>query len=308
MAGTLAKVAPTEKDIKDEVAVRVASLVYVWDGEKGVFFDPDTFVELQKEYPCDSQEVGEGVVIAALKSSVPEPDWGDIKERREKDSKAETAYFDRVVRFRHEERGLYQAALLTYWDKGKFLDDLLKEPGKYGNKTAARFAEDLGVSESSARQYHRFACLYERDRAKELAGRRMTWFATTKLLSVESESERTKLEDSLLAKKIDVDDLSEAVKKINRAAKAKNAKAGKKVDRRGGQSLKGAFDSVCQMSDKLQDKLSEFTEGFKAFNQLSKDKQKPETKKSMKAEANSLLRLHRRLTKMVEAQDSDKKK
>lgn len=301
MARELA-IAPNEKDIQDEASVRVASQVYVWDGQKGVFFEPDTYIQLKKHHNCESKEV-EGVEVAVLTGAVKDPDWKEIHARRMKESKAEHAYYEKVVRFRREEKSLYKAALLTYWDKGSFLDDMLKDPKKYGNRTAEKFAADMNVSESSVRQYHRFACLYERDRAVELAGRKMTWFATTKLLSVASEAERAKLEDGVLNGKIGVDALSEAVKKINRAAKEKQSKAGKKVDRRGGQSLKSLFDSVSQMSDKLQEKLSEFSEGFKAFNQLSKDKQKPEARTSMKAAASSLLRLHRRLAKMAGNED-----
>lgn len=303
----MAELSIRDKEIQDEVAVRVDSQVYVWDGQQAVFLDSQDFLEHKKEGKIEFESKDmDGAVIAVPMGLAADVDWSALQQQREEDVKAIRVYYEGVVRLRKEEDKVYNRALLMYWDRGNFVNNLLAKPKKYGNKTVEQFAADVDASPSSIYKCKECAQTYTRERVIELSGRKMTWRDTVKLLSVKSVDERTKLEDSLLAGDIDTDDLSDAVKKLNRADKDQRAQAGEKVDRRGGASLKTTFNSTQQMSEKLQEKLSDFREAFKACNKLPKEKQKPETLKSMKATMASLLRLHRLLAKMAGTSDKPK--
>jgi hypothetical protein len=299
MASELVKLGPTEKDVTDEASVRLASQIYVWDGKKGVFMDADQFVTFKKQWDCAQQAV-EGVELVAMKDTVKDPDWPEIHKQRMKDSKPLREYYEKVVRFRRTDDGVYKTYLLNYWEKGKFVEALLKEPGKYGNKTIKCFAADLRVSESSAYQYQHCGAKWTRERTLEMAGKEMTWRGATRLFSVKDDVERVKIEDLFLAGKLDSGEVDAAVKKANRATTVKKEAAGEKVDRRGGLQLKSLFDSVTSLSDKFQERLAEFVEGYKVYQKLPPEKTKgTELTKSFKAAAGSMLRLQKRLTKIV---------
>ena len=308
MSSELVKLSPTEKDVTDEAAVRLAAQVYIWDGTKGIFLDTDHFVEFKKQFDCAQQNV-EGVELAVLKQMVPEPKWDDVAKRRTKDSKPLREYYEKVTRFRRIENTVYKAYLLNYWEKGKFVEALLKEPGKYGNKTVKNFAADLGVSEGSVYQYLHCSEKWTQDRALEMAEHKMTWRGAIKLLSVKDDGERGKIESAFLKGEIDTDEVTVAVKKANRATTVKKEEAGEKVDRRGGFQLKSVFDGMNALSEKMQERLSDFVEGYKVYHKLPTEKTKDtELTKSFKAAAGSLLRLQKRLTKIVVVGEPDAKK
>jgi hypothetical protein len=307
MSSELVKLSPTEKDVTDEAAVRIASQVYVWDGTKGLFLETDQFVAFKKQFDCLQQNV-EGVELAALKEMVKEPDWPEIYKHRAKDSKPIREYFEKVVRFRRIENSVYKAYLLNYWEKGQFVAVLLRDPNQYGNKTVKNFAADLGVSESSVYQYLHCSEKWSQERALEMAEHKMTWRGATKILSVKDDAERAKIETAFLAGKIDADQVNVAVKKANRADATKKEASGEKVDRRGGFQLKSVFDGAYALSEKMQERLSDFVEGYKVYQKLPPEKkvqqkakkaEDTELTKSMKAASGSLLRLQRRLTKVV---------
>lgn len=289
---------PEAKEIRDEADVRLASLVYVWDGTKGVFFEPDTFVELKKRFPCTSQSV-EGVEVAALTEQVKEPNWVEIHKHRMAEGDGMRAFYEKVALFRRHDKGLAKAMLVTYYERGKFVDELSRAPGKYGNQSVKKFAAEMKVSESTVYLYQRFAALYQEKRVLEMTGREMTWSSVVSLLSLKAEKERAKIEDQYLTGKLDEKTLAVAVKKAKRAEAERRETSGEKVDRRGGPGLSRLFDSMKVMSDKLQEKLAEYSEGRKAWFKLPEDERKRELKAHLKAADSSLLGIYKKLSKMV---------
>ena len=299
MASELVKLLPTEKDVTDEAAVRLASQVYIWDGTKGLFLDADQFITFKKQFDCLQQSV-EGVELAVLKEMVKEPDWPEIYKQRVKSAKSLREYYERVVRFHQIDNSVYKAYLLNYWEKGKFVEAFLKEPGKFGNKTVKDFSNDMKVSEGSVYQYLHCSAKWTQARAIEMAEHKMTWRGATKILSVKDDTERAKIETAFLEGKIGADEVGVAVKKANRADAVKKEASGEKVDRRGGFQLKSVFDGMNALSEKMQERLSDFVEGYKVYQKLPPEKTKgTELMKSFKAAAGSLLRLQKRLTKVV---------
>ena len=293
---------PGAKAIRDEAAVRLASLVYVWDGSKGVFFEPDTFVALKKRFPCTSQTI-EGVEVAALTEHVKEPNWVEIHKSRMAEGDGMRAFYEKVALFRQHDKGLAKAMLVTYYERGKFVDELSKAPAKYGNQSVKKFAAEMKVSESTAYLYQRFAALYQEKRVLELTSKEMAWSSVVSLLSLKVDKERAKIEDQYIVGKLDEKTLAVAVKKAKRAEAERRETSGEKVDRRGGPGLSRLFDSMKAMSDKLQEKLAEYSEGRKAWTKLPDDKRKQELKAHLKAADGSLMGVYKKLSKMVEVDE-----
>jgi vacuolar-type H+-ATPase subunit I/STV1 len=306
----LEKLEVNEKEIKDEAAVRVASMVYVWDGTKGVLFDADVFVEMKKRFETEVREI-EGVSIAILTKEVKEPDWKAIYAQRMKDQAGKVLFYEKVATFRRHDKGITKARLVSYYERGRMVDELQKEPGKYGNETVKKFAAELGISPDSVYQYHRFFCLYKDQRVLDLSKKNMEWATVTQLLGVKTEKERAKIEDAYIEGKLDDKQLSAAIKKARRSERAEKEARGEKVDRRGGPGIARIFKGTGIFADKMQDKLAEFSEAYKAFMKLPDDDRKKELKAALRTTASSLSHLHKRLTKLVgepQAKEAPKEK
>jgi hypothetical protein len=212
--------------------------------------------------------------------AVPEVRVLSAKEKTD----GEKRYTEKVSYFDTQEVSAFRHVLVTTWEKGQFVDELLNDGKKYGNATVERFATDLRrrellaqgktekevkelkVSGDSLHACHRYFLRNTPEEVEKQVKLRLPWRAAHILLSVDDKRKRDEFLKTYLdnrdhpdaAKKMTSDDLAEVVKKYNAGERASAARTGKQIDKRGGPSWQRSVRSTAAMSEDFLQKLEEF--------------------------------------------------
>jgi len=176
------------------------------------------------------------------------------------------------------------------WEKGKFVDELLSNTKKYGNRTADHVAEAFGVSRELVYAYHRFAHRYTQEDVARCVKLNISFHNVFFLLSVTDVNKRRELEEQVSSGKINAPQLQEQVKAFNQKAKATAKARGKKVDNRGGVTASKVVKSTHHMCVDMARKLDEFADAYRDWKKMEDGQVKSavaislkETKKALSA-------------------------
>lgn len=231
-------------------------------------------------------------------------------------------YQERLVYFDKQGVNCNRQVLMTSWETGQMVDELLKNARKYGNRTVEHFATDLkrlelralGKSEdeinaakSSAdvlRIHHRYYQRYpDRASVEEHVNLRLSWGAVHLLIGVGDARKR----ELILKKYLDYRDHPDAEVAITRkklAAMVKSATkitredakiAGVEVSHRGGATLTSTVRTTSAMSDDFAQKLEEFRLAIKEFSAQTEDKRDPKLVLRVKEAHKMLVALRQKL-------------
>jgi predicted lactoylglutathione lyase len=212
-------------------------------------------------------------------------------------------YFERVVMFRAIEDKSFESLLTFYWDRGAFVDTLVKESKKYGGRTVENLAHDLGASAESVYKWRQFATTYTQEQLKGLILRRVPWRTVLVLLGAPSDRERRKLEAGLAKGELEHDDVVKEVKRLNKEEReAAKDDPKSKVDRRGGSSVGSICKGVVKLTGAMDEALSEFLSACGASADLEKEDQE-KAKAAFRPVFDEIETLHTALGKALTVKD-----
>lgn len=206
----------------------------------------------------------------------------DAIEKEEGDQR----YHQEICRLKEAEYSAMGCAVELRWQQGEFLDKLLMQPGKYGNRTVLSVAFDLRVSESAVRGWHRFYKRYTREALDNAKALNLSWRAIQTLSSLVDVDERKRLELKVADNKLNSDQLRDEVKRINSVEKEKKVKKGEKVENRGGPRIKPAIANLIGFCENFQRKIAKAMtaiEGMPALAPDAYDEMRALTQKSLSA-------------------------
>jgi hypothetical protein len=201
-------------------------------------------------------------------------------------TQGEKAFQEKIRMFLDGETKCRLGVLMLNWDKGNFIIDMMNDPKTYANHTPADSAKALGVSESSAFKYRKFASTYSKEKVMELAQAGVNWFDVALLLSLPAPEKREGLEAKLMhpdpKKRITHDELKERVKEINVKEKTAARAKGAKVSERGGVRPIVTIRSFETTAQALVDKQKDFKDAYTQFRDMEEGQSKSETKDALK--------------------------
>ena len=234
---------------------------------------PATAEKKAKKEPKDVEVQAQ---VTEVLTEVPLVKPADLPLTQEEKEQAERRWTEKIQQFAESEKKAWTDMITGYWERGSFLDELTKQPRIYGNHTVEQFAEALQISVSTAYMFQRYYQRTSLEEAKRHAAAKLPWRAITQTLSIENREEREGLQQKLLNHEISPEELPQAVKSLNKAVKEKAAKAGKKVDNRGGAASGTVFRATTSLCVDLCERLDEFKEAYKTFSKMDEDKKKAE--------------------------------
>jgi hypothetical protein len=181
-------------------------------------------------------------------------------------------YFEKIVLFKTIEENNYEALLTMYWERGEFVDQLLKETKKYGGRTVENLANDLVSSAESVYKWRQFYLTYSKDRLGHLVAIRAPWRTVLVLLGAPSDTERRRLETAIAKGEMEHEDVVKEVKALNKAEReaAKGDKE-KQTDGRGGSTVTSICKGVLRLTGGLDDAVSEFLSACGSSDDLEVD-------------------------------------
>lgn len=297
-----------EKEIREEAEKLLVDQIYIWNGQEGVFVDEDDYKVWCEDHPCH-EHTENGMRLAAPKEYVENPDWKAILAEREKGNDSQRMYFQQIVHLKKAEDNMFRSILYVHWEKGRFVDEVSKDCRKWGQKTIHNIAKHLGVSVTQAYVWHQ---MYKRTPQKILDAQvkaKLTWSDSTQLMKIKDEADYKRLEKARREKKLSYKELVKEVKKVTRAYRDKAKASGKKVDGRGSGkrkvNLDRLFKSVETMAVKFDERLADFSEGYKAFSKLSREEQDG-TMKPFKSAVDALVKVKGKLDGLISNNPSKK--
>lgn len=192
-------------------------------------------------------------------SDLKDADKALLKKNRISMEEGVRGYFEKVVLFKTIEESNYEAILTMYWERGEFVEQLLKETKKYGGRTVENLAHDLASSAESVYKWRQFYLTYSKDRLSHLVAIRAPWRTVLVLLGAPSDTERRRLETAIAQGKMEHEDVVKEVKALNKAERESD-KGGSdsKADRRGGSTITSICKGVLKLTGSMDGSLSEF--------------------------------------------------
>lgn len=217
-------------------------------------------------------------------------------EQKEGDSRWEI----RVRELRQMESEAHYKSLRWRWERGQFLNELMKDPRRYGNRTAESFAETFDIDKSLAYRELQFYTQYNEDGMQQLVARKISWRDVFYLIGVEDMNKREKLIEARVTGKLKSKELEVAVKKINQAKRQKKEAKGEKVDKRSGAvNLGQIFRSTVAIGNDYDAKLAEFTAALKDYAKLEDGKKKTELEGHIREAMRGFKAIAKRLEKLI---------
>jgi len=201
---------------------------------------------------------------------------------------------------------LGEKLLMFYWGEGKLLEELVSNPGHYGNQTVSRYAEIQKISPESAQYYRRFFRSFSEEQARSLVDKDINWRDTCYLLSVHDETARSGLIMQLEKKEITSTQLEVAVKKINKTIRSTRKAAGDKVDGRGGAKLKNVLKGLVSSSGEMERKLDSFKECHADFLKMPLSEDKSQRAIQLKEVFKSLASLEKKIGAALKLREKNK--
>lgn len=180
-------------------------------------------------------------------------------------------YSEKVVYFQEKDRSTLKDILILHWEKGSFVADLTRSPGRYGNVTLDQFAKDLGVSVVAVRSWHRFFVVYpKREDVERLVNLKLPWRGIQSLLAGDmTEVDRKLLETKLAKNEIDSEDLKHQAQEMNKETRKKKRAKGEKTETRGGSPPSSAFKHLAGAVEFISKRL---TKGIAAIDEIGQFK------------------------------------
>lgn len=181
---------------------------------------------------------------------------------------ADTRYAEKVVFFRERDQKLLGTVLVSHWEKGKFVSDMLQRTRHWGNATAEQFAKDMSVSPEMVWAYQRLFERYTEEQIEQLVTQRIAWSNVYYLLSVKDQDKREALQNELASGKITPAVLQDKIKKINVQARTTASSRGRKADNRGGVTPATVIRSTTSLCVDMVRKLEDFKDAYKEYEKL----------------------------------------
>jgi hypothetical protein len=201
---------------------------------------------------------GENALAVAAQAPLTKEETAEANKRFEK----------RIDEFKSQTMKVNSDALQLNWEKGKFVDEMLSDPKKYGNRSADHVAEAFGISKELVYAYHRFFHCYTQEDVARCVKMGISFHNIFFLLSVTDVGKRRELEEQVSSGKINAPQLQEQVKAFNQKAKATAKSRGKKVDNRGGITASKVVKSTHHMCVDMARKLDEFAEAYREWKKM----------------------------------------
>lgn len=300
MASELAKAELTKAELDARVTKVIEAQVLVQLDGKVSFMASDEIDALVEERKMFEWKGADGHRYFSDNKDADQEALAKIRVSMEETTRG---YFERIVLFRAIEDKSFETILTYYWDRGEFVDTLIKDNKKYGGRTVENLAHDLGASAESIYKWRQFATTYTREQLGGLILKRIPWRTVLVLLGAPSNKERRKLEDGLIKGELEHDDVVKVVKKMNKEEREK-AKADPKstVDRRGGPTVTSICKGVTKLSAAMDDAISEFLSACGASADLEKEDQE-KAKAAFKPVFDELETLHTVIGKALTVKD-----
>jgi len=169
----------------------------------------------------------------------------------------EQRWTERLDAIKKEETATLKCVLVSLWNKGGFVHELLDEPKKYGNHSVENLATELNIGISSLYFYRRFHDAVPLETAIRYSDLHLSWHAVMYLTGVKDEKTRETLIEKYRKEKWSAEKLETEVKKINEDVREKKEKKGEKADKRGANSPLRLTKAVLNSAEDLDTKLDE---------------------------------------------------
>lgn len=210
----------------------------------------------------------------------------------------------RVRELVKKENEAHYLSLRVRWERGEFLNELMKNPRRYGNRTAEAFAEAFKIDKSVAYAELKFYTQYNEASMQELVDKKTAWRSVFYLLSVDDMPKRQKLLEAVTNGKMKAKELEVAVKKLNQTKRAKKEAKGQPVDKRSGAvNLGQVFRSTVAIGNDYDAKLIEFMAAMKDFAKLEESKKKSELEGHVREAMKGFKAIYKHLEKLVGKKD-----
>lgn len=194
--------------------------------------------------------------------------------------------------------------LSYYWWRGSKLNEMALKPGHYGNRTVVNFATERGISRESAQLCRKFYQSFpDADKVKYLADNMISWRSCVRALPV-PEGPRSDLLTQLAENKLTATEFEAKCQKFTSNEKVRKAKAGEKVDHRGGPQFKSTLKGTVSASNQLERVLDTLRTDYKPkFSKMEEGDEKSTLSSQLVDVFRALTRLQKKLEQVLKLRE-----
>lgn len=218
----------------------------------------------------------------------------------EEQLQADERWNARVVQIKERDAEARFKTLAFHWERGEFLNDLMKDGRKYGHRTVDNFVKDFNVDKATVYMELKFYTEYTTEHMRKLVADNTVWGTIYYTLSVEDREQRAKLIEMVNTKKITRKELEQKVKKLNQVKRSKKVVKGKPADSHSGVTNLGqVFRSTVGMGNDFMAKIEEWVPAAKEFAKLEDGKRKSELTGHVREAHKAFKKIHDKLAKIL---------